>query len=205
MPIYQHKAFPQLIQAIRDTFEAGITQNSEAASELAHVLPLFDALTTERVSHEPQSCPGFRYLAEALENTNSLITGQMGQLAGKLRWIQNSNYTNDERMASFVEHYGYTDLIGPRGYIPSDSIAVGFMIVGPNQLYPAHHHPATEVYFVVSGDARWQRGEEEWRELPPGSFIFHDKGVPHATETLDEPFLALYVWRNHLNTAASLV
>lgn len=205
MHIHQHDAFPQLIQAIRDTFEAGITQNSEAANELAQVLAIFDSLTTERVVPQPQPCPGYRYLAEALHKTDSPIAAPFGQLAEWLRWIQNSNYTSDPKMASFVENYGYTDIIGPRGIIPSNSIASGFMILGPNQLYPPHHHPAIEVYVAVSGHARWQRGEEEWRLLPPGSFIFHPSGVPHATQTLDEPLFALYVWRNHLNTAARLV
>ena len=205
MQIHQHDAYPNLIQAIRDTFEAGITQNSEAASELRQVLPIFDTLTSERVPHEPQSCPGFRYLAEALQKTDSPIAAPFAQLAQQLRWVQNSNYTSDPRMASFVANYGYTHIIGPGSIIPSDSIASGFMILGPNQLYPPHYHPAIEVYVAISGHARWQRGEEEWRLLPPGSFIFHDEYVPHATQTLDEPLLALYVWRNHLNTAARLV
>ncbi len=205
MPVYEHDAFPQLIQAIRDTFEAGVTQNSEAASELAQVLEIFDNLTTKRVIPQPQSCPGFRYLAEALQKTDSPIAAPFGQLAEQLHWVQNSNYTSDPRMDSFVANYGYVNIIGPSSIIPSNSIASGFLILGPNQLYPPHYHPATEVYFVVSGDARWQRATEEWRLLPPGSFIFHDKYVPHATQTLDEPLLALYVWRNHLNTAASLV
>ena len=66
--------------------------------------------------------------------------------------------------------------------------------MAPGTLYPAHAHAATELYHVLGGRARWQRGGEPWALRPPGAFILHPSGVAHAMATEAQPLLALYVW-----------
>ncbi|MGB0386017.1 MAG: dimethylsulfonioproprionate lyase family protein [Ardenticatenaceae bacterium] len=204
----QHRALNDLLKSIRYTFEVGITETTEVADELVKMLDLFDNLSSERVNLEPQYLNGCRYLAPALSAAESdaglQLAHGLSPLSESLRWIQTPNYVNDEKMRSFVGNYGYNDIIGPRGYVPSQSIAVGFLLMGPHLFYPPHHHPATEVYFVVSGHARWQRGDEPWQIRPPGTFILHPSGVSHAMQTEEEPLLALYVWRDYLDIDATL-
>ena len=46
---------------------------------------------------------------------------------------------------------------------------------------------------MVSGTADGQRGDDWWTH-GPGSVIFRDTGVRHATVTGDEPQLLLFAW-----------
>ena len=87
-------------------------------------------------------------------------------------------------------HGGYT-VTGPDGRRLSGD--AGLVLQGPNVVYPAHVHKATEIYWVASGTADWQKGDD-WSSHGPGTAIFHDTGVRHATVTGDEPTLMLFAW-----------
>ena len=75
----------------------------------------------------------------------------------------------------------------------SDEVFAGLALQGPGVLYPAHVHKAAEIYWVISGTADWQWGDD-WSTHGPGAVIFHDTGVRHATVTGDEPQLLLFAW-----------
>ncbi len=121
-----------------------------------------------------------------------------------LPWVQNPNYTVETVGAAFVDHYGYADVVGPRGLVPSEAYALGVLLLGPQTTYPPHAHPATEVYCVVGGTAEWRRGEGTWTLRPPGSLIHHPPRTPHAMRTHEQPLLAIYLWRGDLDTPAVL-
>ena len=76
-------------------------------------------------------------------------------------------------------------------------------MIAPHTVYPAHSHPAIELYLVVSGTAIWQAGGAPATPQPPGSAILHPSGIPHAMITGAEPLLALFTWRGDLQTAPS--
>lgn len=113
--------------------------------------------------------------------------------AGMLEWRQ--TYAAEDFGGEFLRRYGWTELIGPRGPIPSEKIACGFLMLGPETEYPAHAHEAEELYLPLAGEALWMRGEEGFVLRAPGAGIEHPSWTPHATRTLREPMLALYVWR----------
>jgi hypothetical protein len=163
----------------------------------------------------PPRLPVCRYFTKALENA----TGKVGEIAASLRllepflsFVQNPNYRRAPPTPSFLANYGYAVLAGPPGGAPalvSDPyLAFGVLLLGPRTEYPAHHHPAAELYVPLSR-ADWAKasaagGEAEfvWRE--PGSVIHHPPNLVHATRTRDTPLAALYLWAGDLATYARL-
>ena len=113
--------------------------------------------------------------------------------AGHLAWGQ--TYGASDFGPEFLDRYGWTELIGMRGPIPSQALACGFLMLGPATTYPAHAHEAEELYLPLSGSAWWQRGQEAWARREPGTPIHHPGWMPHAMRTEAEPLLALYLWR----------
>ncbi len=121
----------------------------------------------------------------------------------RLAWAQ--SYTEDEVDRSFLDRYGWSELIGMRGPIPGDRLACGFLLLGPETTYPDHHHAAEEVYLVLSGTAFWRRGVEPWQERGPGAPVHHAPSMSHAMRTAVEPLLALYLWRGGDLTEKSIL
>lgn len=126
--------------------------------------------------------------AETAPLVSSILTA-----APTLEWRQ--TYGPDDFGAAFLRGYGWSELIGLRGPIASDSVAMGVLLLGPGIVYPAHAHEAEEIYIPLSGTALWQAGDAPFAPQPPGTLIRHDSWQPHATTTTDQALLALYVWR----------
>jgi hypothetical protein len=109
-----------------------------------------------------------------------------------LCWRQ--TYDGRNVAATFLDRYGWAELLGPYGLFASDSARLGFLLLGKGTLYPSHAHAAEELYLVLAGTADWQKGEEPWRPMPPGTTIHHTPHLPHAMRTAAEPLLAMYLW-----------
>jgi hypothetical protein len=113
--------------------------------------------------------------------------------AAALAWRQ--SYRPGEVAADFLDRYGWCELFGRTGPIPSDALAGGLLLLGPATHYPAHSHAAEELYVPLSGVAEWQRGTAPFARRRPGEFIRHASGEMHAMRTAAAPLLALYLWR----------
>lgn len=114
------------------------------------------------------------------------------QAAPMLAWRQ--SYAPDEVGARFLENYAWSELVGPRGPLPSKQVACGFLLLGPATSYPRHRHKAEEFYVPLAGTASWQQNDGEWHARDPGALIHHCSDEPHAMRTDAEPLLALYLW-----------
>lgn len=121
-----------------------------------------------------------------------LVAGLRDGAAG-LRWGQ--TYGAGDFGAAFLRGYGWTELIGLRGPIASEAVAVGVLLLGPGVEYPPHAHAAVEVYLPLSGTAAWLRGDGPFAPVAPGVAIRHPAWMPHAMRTGAEPLVAAYVWR----------
>jgi mannose-6-phosphate isomerase-like protein (cupin superfamily) len=144
----------------------------------------------------PRALPVLRWLNPACRAGSTGAAEVLAALEAaspRLAWRQ--TYGPEDFGADFLERYGWTELMGKRGPIMSDRIAVGFLLLGPHLIYPPHSHDAEEVYLPLSGVAAWRRGAEPWRDVPPGALIHHPSRLPHAVRTGAEPLLALYAWR----------
>jgi mannose-6-phosphate isomerase-like protein (cupin superfamily) len=135
-----------------------------------------------------------------LDRAAELAPPQARRLAGLLaehrqtfHWGQ--TYTTADFGRRFIDNYGWLELFGTRGHFASDAIAGGFLILGPDILYPDHHHVAEEIYIPLIGGAEWRMADQPFRLREAGEVIHHTSGVNHAIRTGNEPLLALYLWR----------
>ncbi|MEH6825308.1 MAG: dimethylsulfonioproprionate lyase family protein [Motiliproteus sp.] len=172
-----------LIHALHhiDTAEPGLPSCTEAVDRL---LQRLGAMDSSSVSLEP--------FKMALKNAGPL-----------LHWYPNSVYENASA-AQDLENYccnlvGLTSDTQPNPFLlHSEEVMIGLFLLGPNRLYPAHQHPAVEMYTVLAGTAQWQREGEPWQTRKPGEYFIHTSNQAHAMRTLDEPLLALWAWTGDL-------
>lgn len=180
----------RLAEGMRDAV-AGL---AEAAPFLAD-WPEGDA----RRAQVPGLLPVCRWLDAAVGG----LAGEVAAVADRLEWRQ--TYGTGDFGAEFLTRYGWTEVLGLRGPIPSERIAAGFLLLGPGVTYPPHAHEAAELYLPLAGRAEWQRGTEGWRVVPPGEAVVHVPWMPHAMRTGEEALVALYLWRGGDLAAKSVI
>lgn len=72
--------------------------------------------------------------------------------------------------------------------------------MSPHLYYPWHHHPAEEIYRILSGAAWFMKDGTQPVLLAAGDCYEHASNQPHAMETTDQPVMAYVVWRNGFET-----
>ena len=155
--------------------------------------------------------PVCRHLAGAFTEASgeaSRFVAPLDRILPALSWTQNPNYRRDPPSAGFLDRYGYAVVAGPengaRALAHHPRLAFGLLLLGPHTTYPAHKHPASEIY-VPLGPAEWTMGEESFARREAGAVIVHNPGIVHATRTLSAPLAALYLWAGDLATHARIV
>lgn len=174
-----------------------------AAGEAAEVLRLWPEPAPARAPN-PQSLPACEHLPAALAlgggGPERALADGLARLAPALRWTY--GYPPDPRWPGLERRIAFTDFLGgATGVWPSERLLLGFTLIAPHTAYPAHAHPAIELYLVVAGTATWQLGDAPGALRPPGAAILHPSGEAHAMITGDEPLLALFTWRGDLRTS----
>lgn len=180
-----------LIQPTRELLE-GLR-----APVLASFLAEWPDTTQRRAAPAPALLPVVGWLDQAAGAApafcRELVTA-LASTAREMTWKQ--TYTAAQMGAALLQNYGWCEMIGASGAVPSERLACGFLLLGRDTLYPRHHHEAEEIYIPLVGTAAWEKGDEGWREQRPGTVIHHPSRVSHAMRTSDEPLLALYLWRS---------
>ena len=205
----QALALGALLGALGDTYAAEAGRGgpgAKMAARLAKLIGRLDASAARPVA-APAKVPACALLARIFAHAEAGPAAAIGRALGPLidtvNWVQ--TYSEAEMGARFLANYGYFDIASPnRGLIRTDALALGFLLLGPGTLYPAHRHPAVELYHVVAGSPDWRVEDGPWEARPAGSFIFHRSMAIHAMRTGPEPLLALYAWLGDLATAARL-
>lgn len=131
------------------------------------------------------------------------IARAVAMLTQRLRWTY--GYPPDPRYPGLERRVAFTELLGATAIWRSERMLAGLTLIAPHTCYPAHAHPAIELYLVVTGAAAWQHGDAAAATRPPGSVIVHPKGAPHAMTTGSEPLLAVFTWRGDLATPPAFV
>lgn len=144
------------------------------------------------------SFPVLRHLDQALSLAAEFeladIAASFGKLMDQLRWSQNPNYTIANSQQSFLDGYAYAGFSGPDAPILCAVPRGGLVLLGPDVVYPAHHHQPREVYLVLTPGSQWCLDEGEWFDVAPGDLIIHDSWQMHAMRTSEEPMLAFAGW-----------
>ena len=146
-----------------------------------------------------------QHLNDALSDGVGAPVDLIRSVVGSVSWmVPYPDYAGESDMDAMRANYAYAPLIastknhaftGSAVLVPylSQEVFVGLVLQGPNCDYPSHVHKSEEVFWVASGTADWQRGDD-WRVERPGGVIHHAPGVRHATVTRDEPLLMLFAW-----------
>jgi len=120
-----------------------------------------------------------------------------------LRWGQ--TYSETDFGKAFIDNYGGWEGLGMGGHLANDALAAGLLILGPDIVYPDHHHVAEEIYVPLTGGTEWRMGDGGFRARDAGEVIHHASNVNHAMRTGREPLLALYTWRGGPLAAKSTI
>ena len=127
----------------------------------------------------------------------------LAERGARLAWGQ--TYGPADFGQAFVDNYGWIELFGTRGHFVNETVAAGFLLLGPNTHYPDHHHVAEEIYIPLTAGALWRKGDGDYAPRADGEIIHHPSNVNHAMKTRETPLLALYLWRGGPLAARSTV
>ena len=84
-------------------------------------------------------------------------------------------------------------------------LGVYLTLQAPDVAYPAHAHPAVELYQVVSGTATWWRTSDGQQRRLPGEVLLHGSGEAHAMRTWGMPLLSVCIWLDALDRPSRMV
>jgi len=111
--------------------------------------------------------------------------------------LQDRPWTSSEQYPEALRRvYRYKALIGGTraGVIPQPDVLMGMLELAPRATYPAHKHPSPEIYYVMSGTAKWTVGEETFT-AGPGTAIYHPPNTLHRmVNSSDEVLRTVYLW-----------
>jgi hypothetical protein len=170
------------------------TMIEDVRSALAAATPL---------ASPPRAITASALLEDALPPT--ALGATIAQAAHLFRWRQNPNYSTANMGTAFMAGYGYVEFAGPKeALFHAPDVRVGLLLLGPHVHYPAHAHPAEEIYHPLTNGGLWRRGQEDWRAVPAGHAIHHPPMIVHETKAGESVLLALYCWRGNTVTEAQL-
>ncbi len=87
-----------------------------------------------------------------------------------------------------------SELIGPDGMLPHDTVRVGLFMQTAGLDYIPHSHPAEETFIMLGGSGYWTCNDSAPILSAAGAIIHHPSGAPHATVTREEPLIAAWRW-----------
>ena len=157
---------------------------------------------------DPARLPVLKDLPDCIGETMLLdadLAAALAAIADDLRWRQSSSYADKLLGEGFIDNYGWTEIIGPRGFFPGDDFLLGLLMLGPNRHYKDHYHPAPELNWPLTGPSDWKKGAGGFETRNAGEPIWHPPLRVHATKTGDRPLLAVWSWTNDTATPAKLV
>ena len=201
----------ELEAALRDA----ATVDPSTAASLGEFVRLVRSIDLDVATPEPAAPPARLPVCRFWEPSLAAATGaprgvvtSLRSLAASLSWAQNPNYRRNPPDATFLDNYGYAVIAGPADGPPAlatdPRLALGVLLLGPRAHYPLHAHPAVEIYYTLTPEGEWWRGDGPWRREPAGAVIHHAPNVRHATRAGASPLLAIYLWRGDLATHAKL-
>ncbi|TBW35519.1 hypothetical protein EYW49_15960 [Siculibacillus lacustris] len=184
----------RLLAALRRRVAPRPGEAPTIAAERHRVAAALDRLDG-RVTPQPATGhPLTRFLPAALALAAELdpdLAAALTVVGDGLPW----RYGYDRRAdrAGLESSMGWAEIVGPLAPFVSDEVCLGLTLIGPETDYPAHRHPAVELYDVVTGHPVWHVADAVLRP-EPGEAILHGRGVVHAMRARAEPLLAVYSW-----------
>ena len=166
-----------------------------AASESSANLSSFKASRARAAVTQP---PALVNIAAALEAMPSgAMRTALEACASRLPWTAGS-LPKSEGLAN---SYTFIEIVGPDGLGGPDTLRFGLYLQAPLTNYPPHDHEAEEFYYVLSGEAQWQKNDGAYEIMAPGTMIHHLPRERHAMRTGEAPLLAMWIWAGNIDMA----
>ena len=184
----------ELVDAVREIFEAELAKGTDATPILDRALALMPELRLDADRPEPLRQSACRHLPRVLDlgeaGPAASVARAIRELEPTLHWRQNPKYTIENKGADFMENYAFTDF----GLIGSTVLYMGVVLLGPGATYPLTAYPSEGVFLVIGGSPEWKSGDEPWVRIEAGSIIGRPAGGAEGKRPGKEPMLALYAW-----------
>lgn len=192
-----HEAGRRFLELVRGDIAEQAAHHEGIASGLARLdeVRAGSSFTTKPCT--PRATIGCKWVDAAraiLQTTRPELAAVIGELKDGLSWHANAAYPEEEFPPGYFDDWAFTQIIGPDGLFTGDDLMLGMFAMGPNLFYPRHNHAAPELYYQLTGSHKWQAGDGPWVTRGSPVMIWHEAYEVHATETLDEPFLAVWMW-----------
>jgi mannose-6-phosphate isomerase-like protein (cupin superfamily) len=183
-----------LLAAIRGTLAGRKPADDAVGRELQRVVSWLEPLPPLTGVFSRNQHAATRHIKAALQAGNESTAALLDAVSPVIRLLPwRYSYPPREDTPELGQNIAFAEIIGPAAPFHSDSVCLGLTLLGPETLYPAHRHPAVELYYVVAGTATWTLDGVS-HEPPPGTFILHPTQAVHAMRTHAEPLLAVYSW-----------
>jgi hypothetical protein len=156
---------------------------------------------------EPKSLPVVRHLPDTIGEcllVDADLAAALAAVEDSLHWRQSEAYSDALLGEGFMANYGWSEIIGPRGFFPGDDFLLGLLMLGPGHHYRDHFHPAPELYWPLTAGSTWSRDSGPFVEKPPGATGWHPSMAMHATQTGASPLLTVWSWTRDTGTPARL-
>jgi quercetin dioxygenase-like cupin family protein len=173
----------------RHWLRRGIRRTDAIGAELRRVDPLIAEAESTGMPVIATHHPATRYLVAATQGCQGLEALQ--RIGPSLSWRH--GYDPHPSRPGLEHGLAWAEIVGPAAPLRHAALCVGFLLMAPHTAYPAHAHPAVELYHVISGRALWTAGDAV-AVRRPGDFILHPSGISHAMTTAEEPLLTIYTW-----------
>ena len=131
------------------------------------------------------------------------IHNLISNLAPNVNW--NNGYSEDQTSKEFLDKYGFFELIGPTGHFVTTDMALYVNYLDKNSYYPWHNHEAEELYFIVSGEAKFESESEKPKILKSTDIRFHKSYEAHRITTTNKNILSFVIWKNKYENVSKIL
>lgn len=104
--------------------------------------------------------------------------------------------------SGIAERIAVVEIVGPDGMIFDERCRFGLLLQASDTYYPKHQHAAEELYFILSGTAKWTVDNCDPELNGAGTFIHHKPHQPHAMLTEANPVLTMWGWIGDITSSS---
>ena len=131
------------------------------------------------------------------------LHNSISSLSPYVNWEQ--GYEEKEVGKDFLSKYGFFELIGPTGHYETSEMALYVNFLDQNAYYPWHNHEAEELYFIVSGKAKFECKDQNIEILSSTKTRLHKSFQPHAITTIENQVLSFVIWKNKFENVSKMI
>ena len=135
--------------------------------------------------------------------SNKKIHKIISSLSYYVKW--ENGYTEKDVNKNFLNNYGFFELIGPTGHFKTFEMALYVNYLDKKSFYPLHNHEAEELYFIISGEAKFENNNGDYEILTSNKTRFHKSFEPHAITTNNKQILSLVIWKNKFEKVSKII